>query len=141
MSAIPFIRRTSNERVDGTLTVKIDIDLRYKLQFLQLFPEIGCMGALAALKQDPQEPQQEEKPKGGPLAKLAAMWCQQETFWQFLNSKFFEGYDVGSEEDAARLIRILCCIDSRSEIDSDPKATQIFHEQIRIPYISYMQDK
>ena len=129
MSAIPFVRRTANERVDGTLTVKIDIDPMYKLQFLQMFPEIGAAGALAALAQgvniEPQEPQQ----KPGQLCIMACTFCADPEFQRWTHTS--------TEEQAKRVILGRCRIDSRKELDTDQDAAKRFHAQIREPFMAW----
>lgn len=79
-SAISGTRRQYKEMADGTLRVQIDVDPQFKQRFLELFPSIDMPVALAPLKADFER--QSEKPKGGELSKLAAMWCQDERFWQ-----------------------------------------------------------
>ena len=71
-----------------------------------------------------------EKPKGGPLAKLAGMWCNDPEFL-----KWFEATDAS---DAAEGIRVLCEIESRAELDSNPEAAEKFHRLIRGPYQKHL---
>lgn len=64
--------------------------------------------------------------KGGELARLAAMLCQQRDFMQFAGCT--------SPDDAAAFIRRTCGIKSRSELDHDAAAAKLFHDRIRRPY-------
>lgn len=77
-----------------------------------------------------------EKPKGGALAKLAALWCQESTFHEFL----FEANSmdvVPDEAEAVSLIYLMCHITSRAELDNDAEAKRLFDERIRGPYSKY----
>lgn len=65
--------------------------------------------------------------KGGDLARLAAMLCQQPEFMQFSGCT--------SSDDAAAFIRRTCGIESRSELDHNAAAAQLFHHRVRRPYV------
>lgn len=84
--------------------------------------------ALVAVEigEDEQPVQRPDKPKGGELARLAGMFCQQPKFWQFAG--------VEGAEEAAEWIRVKCMVDSRSELDHSESAARIFHTEIRRPY-------
>jgi hypothetical protein len=141
MNAISGTRRAMKEMADGTIRVMIDIDPRFRAQFHELFPQIDMPVALAPLTTDFEriEEKPEEKPKGGPLAKLAGMLCKDdrflEYFYQHVNPK---GYEC-SEEGAADYIRAICRVDSRAEIDSNGEAALRFHEYIRLPYMDWLK--
>ena len=77
-----------------------------------------------------------EKPKGGPLAKLAGMWCEMPLFWDFLLWK--HEYTVSNEPDAAKTVYELCGITSRAELDHNEQAAQKFKSLIRGPFQKYM---
>lgn len=77
-----------------------------------------------------ETPPHQEKPKGGPLSKLAGMWCNDPEFWKWL--------ECGSENGASACVRELCGIESRVELDNDPVAAEKFHSLIRGPYSKYM---
>jgi hypothetical protein len=87
-----------------------------------------------------------EKPKGGPLARLAAMWCADPRFqawlahthaaeWQALNL----GYPAA--ETAAAAVRMICGITSRADLDNNPQAARVFNERIRAPYSTLLKAK
>jgi len=89
-----------------------------------------------------QPPKQDEKEsKGGALAKLAGMFCQQPEFWGFLGA--WEGDAifpiVTNADSAATAIRAICGVESRAELDSSTEAAAIFHEQIRLPFVRWKQ--
>lgn len=87
-----------------------------------------------------QQPKQDDQePKGGALAKLAGMFCQQSEFWEFLVARSTGPTCCESVNDAAATIRHICGIESRAELDSNAEAAAIFHEQIRLPYVRWKQ--
>lgn len=67
------------------------------------------------------------KGKGAELARLAAMLCQQPEFMTFAGCT--------SAEDAAAFVRRTCGIQSRRELDHDPRAAKLFHDRVRRPYV------
>lgn len=143
MTAISGTRRKAQELSDGTLRVMIDIDPRFKAEFHRLFPQIDTPCALAPLVNDFEriEHVEEEKPKGGPLAKLAGMWCKDELFYEWLSQKYeFVAYE-NNPEGAAEYIRFTCGVASRSELDSNNDAGIRFHMQIRDPYMEWLRER
>ncbi|WP_432734760.1 hypothetical protein [Ralstonia solanacearum] len=88
-----------------------------------------------------QEPAAPEAPKGGALAKLAGMWCQESGFWEFLNA--WRGNAtfpvVVGPDSAALAVRAICGVESRAELDHDEHASMRFQELIRLPYMRWMQ--
>lgn len=77
-----------------------------------------------------------EKPKGGALAKLAGMWCNDPEFWAWADS--ITSYSIANAEDAADYVRDICEIDSRAELDNDEEAADLFHRYIRGPYSKHL---
>ena len=78
------------------------------------------------------QPTEPERPKGGALARLAGMWCNDADFWAWLRS---QGNKCASAEDAAAIVRDICAIDSRAELDSNADAERAFQESIRSPFM------
>ncbi len=81
--------------------------------------------------------------KGGELARYSALLCTNELFLQYLSEKELVGLPSpisrppswwGTDDRAARWIRWACGVESRAELDNNPKAAEIFHERIRRPY-------
>lgn len=130
--AISGTRRTFKELVDGTLRVQIDIDPEHRRDFLRLFPEIDTRVAIAPLVAVPPPP------KGGELAKLAGMFCGDPNFQLWIEERCDDvpasAAGEGGEERAAAIVRHMCGVASRAELDSNPKAAIAFHEQIRKPW-------
>jgi len=67
----------------------------------------------------PKRPR-EPRPKGGPLAMRAGIICAEGAFHQFMS--------VQGQEAAADKVRSLCGISSRSELDHNPQAGEIFSD-------------
>jgi hypothetical protein len=95
------------------------------------------MAALVEIGDDEQPVQpkpeplpQPEKPKGGPLAKLAGMWCNDPEFQKWTGME--------TADKATRLIYDVCHIESRAELDHDPVAAEQFHKAFRGPYSKYL---
>jgi hypothetical protein len=77
-----------------------------------------------------------EKPKGGPLSKLAAAFCRDQRFYDWL----WDAHEtaVSDEEEAANWMRDYLGVTSRSEIDA--KCAEMFHGNIRIPYHLWLDE-
>lgn len=69
---------------------------------------------------------EEEKPKGGPLAKRAAIMCGEPGFWTFLRTR--HKADIRDKDAAAVWMRAHCGVDSRAKIDGDKDAVDKFDE-------------
>lgn len=86
---------------------------------------------------------QPEAPKGGPLAKLAGMWCESAAFASWLERTYTDTWAVSSVTEpeskrCATTLRILCGIDSRAQLDHDDKAATRFQDLIRLPYMQHI---
>jgi hypothetical protein len=142
VTAISGTRRKVQELVDGTLRVLVDIDPRFKADFHRLFPNIDTPIALAPLETEFEKWDQEtrlypDKPRGGPLCKLAGIWSKDEHFQLWLSGK--HGGELFTEASAAQWIRDVCDVESRSEIDGNDQAELNFHNRIRIPFGNWMK--
>lgn len=129
-------RRQIRELVDGSLEVRIHIDPRFKKAFHELFPEIDTPVAIAPLELDFEKWDQEtrlypDKPKGGPLCTLAARWCKERLFRDWIG--------VNTEAEAAKDIRTFCGISSRSELDNNPNAAARFNQRFRNPFTEFLK--
>lgn len=86
--------------------------------------------------------QDEPRPTGGQNSRWVALRCKEQVFWDFLNSRSFDGIrteKVSNEEEAAHLVRNVCGVASRAELDTDAVAEQRYHNLIRKPFSAYMQ--
>lgn len=136
-AAVSGVRRAIKELVDGTIRVQVDIDPASRRDFLRLFPEIDMPIALAPLKPKPAAAPDERK--GGELARLAGILCGDPEFQAWLearNPQLAERAPLGlADADlAAHLVRTICDVESRAELDHNPEAARRFHELIRKPW-------
>lgn len=145
MSAVSGTRRSIKELVDGTIRVQVDIDPQYRKTFFEMFSEIDMKVALAPLRSE-AEVIVEGKPKGGDLAQLAGQLCSDEKFqdWIIVNANPDSlGVRIGTggvvdtltkEEQATHLVRGMCGVKSRAELDHNHDAGRKFHELVRKPW-------
>lgn len=142
--AVMGVTRTCRTYVDGSLVIQVEVDPRHAQTAFALFGAPGTSVAVAKLDpavavaadQKPAEPVKEQ-PKGGALAKLAGQWCNDHTFWEWLEEEV--GRKVASAEDAAGLVRHICMVSSRAELDNDAAAADLFHRLIRRPYADWLE--
>lgn len=80
-----------------------------------------------------------DQPKGGALAKLAGMWCADETFQSWLGVYYVAEGDTGGRA-ALRLYEV-CDIQSRRQLDHDPEAAERFNARVRGPYMKWRASK
>lgn len=140
-SVISGTRRKAQELADGTLRVMIDIDPRFKADFHRLFPQIDTPVAIAPLVAHFERIEEEEKQKGGPLCRLACIWCKDADFHQWFTNRFDFMDPVTTEEEAAEGLKELLRINSRKELDNNPDAAEQFQTMIRSPFMAWMKDK
>lgn len=58
----------------------------------------------------------------------AALRCKEPAFWEFLEDHTNQRFVVDSEEAAARAVRTLCRVDSRSMLDGDDWAANTWNK-------------
>jgi len=131
MTAIAGTKRTAKQLVDGTIAVTVHIEPRDAAEFWRMFPSVDTPCAIAPLVNDFERLPQPNKPKGGPLCTLAARWCKEPMFQQWIG--------VETEQGAADSIRTICEIKSRSELDHNPMAAINFNEHFRTPYMDFLK--
>jgi hypothetical protein len=158
--AIEATRRQMRELVDGTLEVKLHVEPRFKADFHRLFANIDMPVAIAPLHLGPSAMPSaatdeaivtaaREAVKGGELCKLAAILCADEEFQRWIENDAHVHMDdrptetegIDAEDRAAIIVRNLCDIQSRRELDHNELAADIFHERIRKPYNEHMNRK
>jgi len=150
MSALEAASAGVRDMADGSLRITIEFEPRFAKDAYALFGARGTPLAIAALavgyaqKTDTSGDHVQktpislhDKPKGGPLSKLAAMWCNDPEFWDWLNTDPYTCPPC--PEGAADCIYALCKITSRAELDNDEIAAEKFHRLIRGPYSKYLQ--
>ncbi|MES2950269.1 MAG: hypothetical protein V4858_17130 [Pseudomonadota bacterium] len=139
MSAIPASSVNLKTMADGTLRISFDIEPVHAQDAFKLFAAPGTQAAIAALKAGTYLEQQPtpEKPKGGELARLAGIWCNEPKFWRWIGT--VGGPEIDNDMQAAVWIRRTCDVQSRVELDHNEAAAKYFHEAIRLPYMAYLK--
>ena len=145
MSAIPCASVSLKTMADGTLRISFDIEPCNAQDAFRLFAAPGTPAAIAALQVgyasvgDKPSPV-EEKPKGGALAKLAGMWCNDPEFHQWAMATTHNGiyWPCDNPQEAKELVCELCDIESRAELDHNADAADKFHQLIRGPYQKHL---
>lgn len=115
--------------------------------------ELALARAARAFSQHPPELMVGRAPEAAPpkreppghLCRLAAMWCKDARFQQWLLARSGERTrarevlsDGQREELAADIIRLECGVDSRTELDRNAEAAEVFHRLFRRPYSEYL---
>lgn len=136
MTAIPASSVAVRTMADGTLRLSLDIEPRHAGAAFALFGMPGTPAALAALKVGtalPADPEPTEPPKGGPLAKWAAMRGNDPRFQEWL--------EAHSPELVAKRIKHICEIKSRAELDTDQNANALFRARIMQPWAEHCRQQ
>ena len=89
----------------------------------------------ANIKSYPAKDIPSEKPKGGELARLAGIWCNDPVFWAWLSESRSD--NVFNAIGAAGWVRFLCRVKSRADLDNSPDAAKTFHNEIRLPFMAW----
>lgn len=141
VSAISAAAMTVRTMADGSLRITVEVEPQDAQQAFALFGKPGAPMALAALAVGHAAVQEPEKPKGGERAKWVAMRCQEPEFQQWLCSEFRASAQSAiclnrrGAELAACIVRSVCEVESRAELDTDPEAARVFDELIRRPWM------
>jgi hypothetical protein len=135
VKAVEAERRQVRELANGTLEVKLFVAPVAKAEFHRLFPDLGMPCTLVPVK--PAAPS--DVPKGGELARLAGILCGDAEFQVWIEARhptIAEGAEFGDDASkvAAHIVRTLCGVESRAELDHDPEAARRFHELVRKPW-------
>lgn len=146
-SAVMGATGTIKTLADGTFRVQIDIEPRFAQSAFSLFGSPGTPVALARITNEAavehgRQQQEPAKQKGGPLAKLAGMWCDDPEFWQWV--EVFRGVPIphGKEVlESAAYVRSVCGVDSRSELDHSQPAAEAFQEFVRGPFMRWKEKR
>lgn len=134
---------TVKTMADGTFRIVVDIEPRFAQLAFSLFGAPGTSVALAKITNEAaiehDNKPAEEKLKGGPLAKLAGMWCNDKKFWTWIEK--IHGYIVLDAANAASWLCFHCGIDRRVKLDYDKEAANYFHCHIREPFMEWIANQ
>lgn len=139
MTAIAATSYTSRILVDGTLAMTIHIDPPFRDAAIALFGAPGSSMALAALQCATSEP----APKGGERAKWCGIRCQEAAFQRWIQERYLKEWEAAPGATpatwAASVIRAVCSVESRAELDNDATAAERFDRLIRRPYFEQVK--
>lgn len=109
-------------------------------RLMAVFVEIG----------DDELPVQTKNP-AGPLCRLAGVWCADPIFAQWLDLNHLTTCRVVEEElgaasatvegVAAEVVRRICGVKSRRDLDTNEQAGAVFHAAIREPYSKFLRGR
>lgn len=135
MSAIEASSVRVQTMADSTLRLTVDIEPRFANEAFQLFGKVGTPIALAALK---SATAQHETPKGGAFSQWAAMRCNEGPFCDWLAQRYPSEWAAAPQgktpDTAAHVVRALCQVESRADIDNDLNAADNFRRLIMGPW-------
>ena len=147
MSAIESSTVGMKTMADGTLRLTLDIEPRFAKAAFGLFGAPGTPCAIAALRIGTPAPAEPEKPKGGPLARLAGQWCNDPKFQAWIEGQYNTWLGgIGPETEfeatpdcAKWCLCSICEITSRAELDHNQLAASAFEVRIRKPYMAHLE--
>ena len=129
-----FVRLKS--MADGSLQITAEVEPRNAVAAFMLFAAPGTPMALAALQCAKAEP----APKGGERAKWCAIRCHEPEFQRWIQERHLKEWEAAPGDTpatwAASVIRAVCCVESRAELDNDAAAAERFDRLIRRPYMA-----
>ena len=146
MSAISAAAMRVRTMADGSLRIEVEVEPQDAQAAFALFGRPGAPMALAALAAGHAavtEPEpvtvtvtQPATQPDKPLARWLALRCKEPEFQRW--AKLREGNGgIQSEGNAAAVVRYLCGVTSRGEIDGNAHAEERFHRQVREPYAEW----
>ena len=146
---------------DGTLRLVVDFPPGSAQSAFRLFGAPGTPVAAARIKTTAEQRKpsdsDEAQLKGGPLARLAGQWCNDEKFLEFIRpvydrimggdgsgwgdvlpAEFAVGM-AGEQAYARHCVLVICQIASRAALDHNADAAYVFHKLIREPFAAYLR--
>ena len=154
MSAIEGSSAGVKDLVDGSLRITIEFSPEHAKEAYALFGNRGTPVAVVALKDGyvTESEDAKEIKKGGELSKLAARFCNDLTFFNFIRPVYdqfmggngdgygdLDSHEVMRKSDFSRhAICTICGINSRAELDHNKEAADKFHDLIRKPYSEWL---
>ena len=145
MSAIPASTVSLKTMADGTLRISFDVEPGQAQDAFKLFAAPGTQVAIAALVDGSflAQPVAEPKPREplGDACYWTVMRCEELSFWRFLSSWHADWIkrDICNPNEAKELVKAVCKVTSRKELDTNPEANKICNKEIRQPYSDYLK--
>lgn len=139
MNVIEASSGTYRSRVDGTIVLSVEIEPRFRAEALTLFGMPGTPMALAALRI--AKPKL-EKVEGGGIGHWcwqAVATCREQTFWEWIRFASLQGKAPSNEAEAAEIVKHVCGIETRSELDTNLKARETFQCKFLTPYKDWLR--
>lgn len=137
MSAIEATTAGVKDMADNTLRITLEFEPRHAKAAFELFGARGTPVAIAALQCAPFPVI--EQPKGGERAKWCGMRCQEPEFQRWIQERYLKEWEAAPGATpatwAASVIRAVCSVESRAELDNDSAAAERFDRLIRRPYL------
>lgn len=144
-SEVRFVRSAHSSKTGTTITLALpDSDELSKVagfdgkRYMLALVEIGDDEQPSSTSSTSSTVAAVEKPKGGYAAKWLGFRCQEQVFWRFLSESLRLTCPVQSAVDAADVLREVCGVKSRAEIDNDKMAFTRFETLIRLPYMKWV---
>ena len=134
---------------DGTVRFTVDVEPLNRAVALKAFSEPGTPCVLVGVTQEVAKKEMAEAEVKKVLCQEARAWMEQEKINQmpsqysaFICTKanYHEYGKVDGEDQAAIRIRNFCGIESRGELDTNPRALEWFIKDITL-YRKFVQDK
>lgn len=154
ISALQAASAGVKDMADGSLRITIEFEPRYAKDAFALFGARGTQLAVAALRDGSfleQTPVQAApvadmgnpitRPRMGDACYRTVMWCADGLFWAFLNDRYARDGSVTDAKEAADVVRRVCGITSRKELDTNNDANKAWHRLIREPYRLYLESR
>ena len=138
--AIPASTVRCQTMADGTLRVTLDVEPSHAQAAFALLGSPGQPCAIVALKTANQA-QAAERAKGGNASKWLGMRCGEPAFQAWLADQWPKQWSeaIGATDTlrAASVVRAVCHVQSRAEIDNDQAKFARFDRLIRQPWAAF----
>lgn len=139
MSVIEASSVRCQTMADSTLRLTIDIEPRFANDAFALFGKAGTSLAVAALRPGHALKSSEPAHETGYWCFRAVQRCQEAEFREWIKFASLQGKAPQSEEDAAKVVREVCGITSRKELDTNVKARELFQKKLEFPYVAWLK--
>lgn len=120
---------------DGTPRIVLDMQCTLsEIAAMGLVPGVP-FGLARIEKEAAVTPEPEPKEKPGLLCIMACKFCADSQFWKWMQRHL--NCDVTNADEAKDVIYDICRITTRKELDTNAAAAEIFHNEIRGPFVAW----